>query len=206
MTDPYSTDRQAHRPDSGRTSKLAWFSKLRGVDLSHTEFRVLTVLMTYTNADGTNAHPGVARLARDCQMTERSIQRILRALEDKRAITITQVGGNQNWKGCATVYRVNTPKGDTVSNKGDGTSGARVIPLSPHQVITPVHQHHSESSDSGAPQAAPRYEDSIEGIEDWYHDTTGSHIDGPAFSTALGMYESGSPFRAIQNKIAKDYL
>jgi hypothetical protein len=77
----------------------------------------LALLVGYSNAQGENAHPGLTWLANDSGMSERQVRRILRSLEAKSAIAVTQEGGNQTFKGAATVYVILTvpkrPKGDT---------------------------------------------------------------------------------------------
>jgi hypothetical protein len=89
---------------SSRGQKLNWYKTLRGAELTSGEFRILVLLSTYTNEHLENAHPGVELLAQDAGMTVRGVQLILRSLEDKGAILVTQEGGNKTFKGAATVY------------------------------------------------------------------------------------------------------
>ncbi len=102
---------------SSRRSKLDWYKSLRGADLTPAEAYVLILLVGYSDADRGNAHPSTARLAEDSGMTGRGVQKILKRLEAKKAIVVTEEGGNQVRKGAATVYRILTPpqrpKGDT---------------------------------------------------------------------------------------------
>lgn len=111
-------------PGNPRRSKLDWFKAIRGADLTSAEVHLLALLVGYSNAQGENAYPGLTRLADDSGLSERQVRRILRSLEDKRAIAVTQEGGNQTFKGAATVYMILTvpkrPKGDTDDRlKGD---------------------------------------------------------------------------------------
>jgi hypothetical protein len=63
------------------------------------------------------------------------VQRILRSLEAKRAIVATQEGGNQVFKGAATVYKILTPP---QRDKGE----------------TPFTLHDDESADKGGTSTA----------------------------------------------------
>ena len=127
-------------------SKLEWLKRLRGVPMPPNEYRVLVTLCGYTSSDGSNAFPSVRRLADDCCMTERSVQRILRSLEKAGRIVQTSPGGNAIGKGRAAVYAVQEviPKPDTsvtlddpgrataVSGKGDSSVVSSPTPVSPH--------------------------------------------------------------------------
>ena len=64
--------------------KVQYLSELRGVDLEHAEFRILTLLLSYADRECRNAFPGNARLARDMGIKDvRRVIRVLRALEEK---------------------------------------------------------------------------------------------------------------------------
>lgn len=107
-----------------RRSKLDWFKAIRDADLTSPEIHLMALLIGYSNAQGENAYPSVARLANDSGMSQRQVQRILRSLEAKRVIAVTLEGGNKTFKGAATVYRImampKRPKGDTDDTlKGD---------------------------------------------------------------------------------------
>src|SRR4030095_12060385 len=82
--------REAEMAKSSRGQKLNWYKTLRGAELTSGEFRILVLLSTYTNEHLENAHPGVELLAQDAGMTVRGVQLILRSLEDKGAILVTQ--------------------------------------------------------------------------------------------------------------------
>jgi hypothetical protein len=141
-----------------RRSKLDWYKSLRGADLTLAEAYVLVLLVGYSDASMENAYPGVARLAEDSKIDKRRVQRILKSLVAKKAIEVTQEGGNQVRKGAATVYRILTPpqrskggahatlqdddKGGISSTKGGTTGQTRVAPMPPHQVINQVINHH----------------------------------------------------------------
>ena len=42
----------------GNLTKLGWQKALRGAELTHAEFRILTIIGTYTNAELSSAFPG----------------------------------------------------------------------------------------------------------------------------------------------------
>lgn len=92
-----------------RRSKLDWYKSLRGADLTQAEFVILVLLAGYSNASRENAYPGSVRLAADSGIDRRRVRRILKSLEAKKAIAVTEEGGNQIRKGAATVYMVLTP-------------------------------------------------------------------------------------------------
>lgn len=62
--------------------KFAYEKALRGRNLKDGEYKVLTTLLTYADADGKNAHPGVETLANACNMVERTVRTHLKALCD----------------------------------------------------------------------------------------------------------------------------
>lgn len=112
-----------------RRSKLDWLKSLRGADLTPAEFCILVLLVSYSNASRENAYPGVARLAEDAGMDKRRVQRILQRLVAKNAIAVTQEGGNQVFKGAATIYKILTPpqrpKGETQFTLQSDKSGSK---------------------------------------------------------------------------------
>lgn len=99
---------------SGRSlNKFVWMEALRGADLTHAEYRVLINLSTYARGDLTNAHPGLARLCEDAQVSQPTAKKALRRLVEKGWIVLTDPGGNEHWKGKANVYALAFPKGVT---------------------------------------------------------------------------------------------
>lgn len=194
-------------------SKLTWLTSLRGADLTHGEFRVLTILGTYSSGDGTNAHPGISRLAADCVMTERHVQRVLRALVGKGAIRETALGGNAVRKGWASVYAVNLKgdirdsKGDIPDSKGDirdEEAASNVTPSGPYIRSCrsgPIDQ--TLSSGEGPSPATALDADDFAPIREWLEAQLGD-FDSFEESIALGMWGNGSNRIAILNKISKD--
>lgn len=220
-------------PGNPRRSKLDWLKSLRGADLTPAEVYVLVLLVSYSNAAMENAYPGVARLAADAGMSDRQVQRILHNLVAKGAIVVTQEGGNQVFRGAATVYKVLTPpqrkgdthdtlqddkpgyKGDISGQKGDILGQTRVTPMSTHQVINQVINHHPDSYESG-PTATqlgachgedqdenddePNAEAFLEELNDELTLTPGE------MTTAEAMWQRGIHPNAVRNKINKDRL
>ncbi|CQD11855.1 hypothetical protein BN1232_02232 [Mycobacterium lentiflavum] len=60
--------------------KHGYLKLLRGVDMTYSEYRVLVTMLSYSDGDGTHAHPGNARLAEDCDICERSVKNALVSL------------------------------------------------------------------------------------------------------------------------------
>lgn len=104
-------------------SKLDYLDGLRGADLSAGEFRVLVTVVGYANSyDGRNAHPGNPTLARDCGMTERSVERHLKSLMSKGWLS-QRVRGGRNGAGdsWASTYDLRTPRVSTRQTCRDDT-------------------------------------------------------------------------------------
>src|SRR3954453_6389569 len=91
--------------------------RLDGLTLSASEFELLILLAQHARDDGTSVFPGLARLARLSGKDERSVQRLLRALEARHLIHAVayRAGG----RGHATEYQVTIPP-----------AGERVTPVS----------------------------------------------------------------------------
>jgi|SRR5829696_374871 len=110
-------------PGNPRRSKLDWLKSLRGADLTTAEVYVLVLLASYSGASRENAHPGVTRVAEDSGLSKRQVQNILKSLTAKNAIAVTQEGGNQVFKGAATVYKILTPPQRPKGNTDDPLQG-----------------------------------------------------------------------------------
>ena len=207
-------------------SKLSWFKRLRGAGLNDAEFRVLVVLSTYTDKEGNQAFPGNTRLAAECGMQPRSIQRILQRLETKGWISQRHRGGNEYGRGRANVWDlVRTPptgvihKGDPTSHKGDPTvhKGDPRSHFKGDPTVTPSGYLDqgiaSGPKDHSAPKVAasaePRRHDwdvigaNMDNLED-YLDEQGLMTDTRAYNLAHQMWENGSHPLAIHNAIAAE--
>ena len=73
-------------------SKLDYLRDLRGAKISASEFRVLVMVLTYADQHGERAFPGVARLADDCRLSERQVQRCLNRLDTEGYLDEKQRG------------------------------------------------------------------------------------------------------------------
>lgn len=89
--------------------KLQFLSTLRGGDFTHAEYRVLVTLLSYTDRDGCNAHPGVARLADDCHMSTGTVRKALRELKRRGWVYETHKGRPAKHRRVASTYRVQLP-------------------------------------------------------------------------------------------------
>lgn len=67
------------------------------------------MLATYADRDGDNAHPGVDRLAADCECDERTVRRHLTRLADLGLIERTFEGSSAGRRRLADCYRLTMP-------------------------------------------------------------------------------------------------
>jgi hypothetical protein len=96
-TNPTDADSLAPAGDSSTTGSrvpvvttpLPWLRAVRRTKMPLAGKGVALALVTYANKDGTNAHPGEARLAADCGINEQSVRRHLAALRDVGLIVRT---------------------------------------------------------------------------------------------------------------------
>ena len=94
-------------------SKLLYLKSLHGVKMEPASaYRVLVTILDYADADGTNAWPGVARLAKDCCMSERQLQRCLDKLREGGFVHEDERGGRDRGNK-ASVYSVPTRQNGT---------------------------------------------------------------------------------------------
>jgi len=141
-------------------SKLSWQKTLRYADdLTHAEFRVLTVISTYTDESMGNAFPGFSQIVGASCVSGSTAKAAIKNLIEKGWLVLIEEGGNQYWKGKANVYAVATPtspkgvahrppsgggKGVDECNQGDRSSveGGQPLPdeggysVPPHQIPT----------------------------------------------------------------------
>ncbi|WP_371829876.1 helix-turn-helix domain-containing protein [Rhodococcoides yunnanense] len=102
-------------------TKLQWFTELRGADLTHAEFRVVTILATYTDAQMDNAFPGLNKLATEARVRVNTAREALKSLQSKGWIRLTQEGGNQYGKGRANVWSLTIPGEKGVADRTPST-------------------------------------------------------------------------------------
>lgn len=94
------------------TDKFAFLRSLAGrEDLTHAEFRVLVLLMNYTDRHLMNAYPGTVRLAQDMAINDvRQVRRLLKSLEAKGYLEVVWAGGSRRGsRRSATNYMVTLP-------------------------------------------------------------------------------------------------
>lgn len=132
------------------------------------EWRILMLLAKHANHDGTNARPGIARLVRVSGKAERTVQTILRTLEQKGLIVPTayRKGGREH----VTVYRL------TLSAPDERVQPA--APFSPERVqfdavkgaagCTPIRPERTEEEDCrvGVPSGPPTKNDQYVEVPD----------------------------------------
>lgn len=90
------------------TSVFDWTKHLRYVRIGRTAKLVGLMLATFADPDGTNAYPGVARLAVACGLDYKTVKR---ALADLLAAGLVDVdGGHSGRRGQYNVYRLTLPE------------------------------------------------------------------------------------------------
>lgn len=72
---------------------ITLMSKIWRTNLPTAEKMVMLVIADHANDDGTNAWPGVATIARKTSMSERTVQRYIKALEESGLILVVAQGG-----------------------------------------------------------------------------------------------------------------
>src|SRR4028119_1001522 len=78
------------------------------LDLSHDKQNILIAMADHANDDGVNCFPGVDYLAWKCGYDRRSIQRILRLLEDDGLIS--PLAFPEGGRGHATEYKIDVTR------------------------------------------------------------------------------------------------
>ncbi|MBK0332507.1 hypothetical protein I8D64_13990 [Brachybacterium sp. MASK1Z-5] len=103
---------KVRRAPSGKPSKFQYLEALRDAhDLTHAEFHLLTVLLTYADADLSNGRPGHARLAAHMGYgggDPRQVRKLLDSLERKGYVEVQEPGTNTGSRRAAT-YRLVLP-------------------------------------------------------------------------------------------------
>lgn len=166
-------------------NKLEYGKLLReATDLTHAEYRVLSLLVSYTDGDLQNAWPGNARLAENAAMSVRYCQEVLKSLLKKGYLCVAHPGGNQYGWHRATAYVITVPEqlggtgkgglrfqvkdepqrgGRTIDDgKGEPQTQTRVMPDSSHHVSdqlntsAPSEAHPTVRASRGALNGTPR--------------------------------------------------
>lgn len=88
--------------------RFTWERALRRLVLGRSKF-VGLMLATYADRDGDNAHPGVDRLAADCECDERTIRRHLTRLAELGLIRRTFEGSSAGRRRLADCYQLTMP-------------------------------------------------------------------------------------------------
>ena len=137
-------------------SKLGWQKSTRyATDLTHAEFRVLTILVTFTDENLGNAFPGQDRLFEAACVSVPTGKKALKSLIEKGWIVLVEEGGNQHWKGKANVYAVTTPKGASELPPSDIPKGANGLPPSPIPKGVSEFQEGGKSGPQGGKSLTP---------------------------------------------------
>lgn len=89
--------------------RFEWERSIRRLRLGHSTKGVALMLATYSDKSGTNAHPGVERLAADLEVDERTVRRHLTRLVDLKLLTKTFEGSSAGRRRLADCYALMLP-------------------------------------------------------------------------------------------------
>lgn len=89
--------------------RFSWERLVLACTLPPTTKLVALALATHADADGSHAHPGQDRLARECGIQPRAVRRHLDALAALELVVRTFRGSSAGRAGRADVYRLNAP-------------------------------------------------------------------------------------------------
>jgi len=137
-------------------SKLGWQKTLRYADdLTHAEFRVLTVISTYTDESMGNAFPGFSQIVGASCVSGSTAKAAIKSLIEKGWLVLIEEGGNQYWKGKANVYAVATPTSPKgVAHRppsGGGKGGTQAPPSTARKGADEHNQGDRSSVEGGQP-------------------------------------------------------
>lgn len=90
-------------------NKLKYLQLLRYAALTHAEYRVLVTLLTYADPDGTNAHPGYAKLSRECRASKGTVSKGIKRLKRLGWLWQESSGIRGEHSQVAAVYRLTVP-------------------------------------------------------------------------------------------------
>lgn len=90
-------------------SKLTYLKDLRVHKIGNGAYRVLLAVFNYTDQDGGSAHPGIARLAQDCDMGESTVRRHLTWLKEHGYVVQESRGHSVGDVNLASVYSLALP-------------------------------------------------------------------------------------------------
>lgn len=189
--------------ESRRVDQHEWRRAIRGRMQSPTVFAVAQALVSYTNKDGSKAHPGNERLAADVGCTTKTIQRALKWLRDEGWIRLDQPANRPDQgRKIAQEWSLTVPEQWTST---DPTVDSGVHPPDPdlhHSAL--VERAHSASG----PQKNnfldidhPDYDDEL--AEEWIADQVDG-FSGYELTTTGNMLANGVHPRVIVNKILRE--
>ncbi|MGV0781469.1 helix-turn-helix domain-containing protein [Mycolicibacterium sp. XJ775] len=127
----------------------AFRRSLRRAGITATQYRLAVELCEYANQDRSVVWPSVAVLAEDCEISERSVVRMLNQLESHGFIACD--GGRKGGRGCSTRWRL-IVKGD---NSGTlyGTKGDTSDTVSEAKRVTPEAERVTPEAERVTPEA-----------------------------------------------------
>ncbi len=109
-------------------SKLTWLKRTDGHKFTGAEFRVLIALFNHSNADGTNAHPGLKLLAEETVYRKSGVSEAITSLKARGWIRETSRGSG--YTGNASVFELvpDAPSSSAQPEQPDPSSSAVAEP------------------------------------------------------------------------------
>lgn len=210
--------------------RYLWERVLKKSAAGQTTRLVGLMLATYTNRDGTNAHPGVERLREDCQLgSDKTVRTHLAKLVDLGLIHRTFEAKASGRRDLADVYVLTKPAEsvvvpeprEAVETTGNSIKSAPEPPVSgspqerstyraPEHPTNEVIDHHSAKRSLPASTRngdRPIDPDDYEDEHEWLRDTLSSEFDrdlAPDEEAVLYNWAAeGVNLKVIENKIRK---
>lgn len=90
-------------------SKLAYLRLLQNAGLTHAQYRILVTILTYSDRDGMNAHPGFANLAKECKMSKGTVSKGITALKRAGWLWESARGIRGDGSPSASVFELRVP-------------------------------------------------------------------------------------------------
>ncbi|MGN8245281.1 hypothetical protein ACTHAM_002400 [Cellulomonas soli] len=141
-------------------TKLQWQKRLRGADITNTEYRILMTICSYTDKSLSNAHPGWARIVADSCITEKTAKKAVFSLMVKGWLRLVEAGGNQYGKGRANVYALAVP----LSTRGVAGAPLDDFPPSPGRGVIDDRRGVIDDQGRGVAATPPSGSTSIRGM------------------------------------------
>jgi hypothetical protein len=176
--------------------------------LGGNELLVLTCLALYASADGRNIYPSVATIAKETGLGRRTVQRVLRALEEARWIVQARPNKvTETYRNIGRCFALNykrlKPQGRHHDAGATMTRGATMSRGGRHHDALSIHYPSKESVTTPGEQAEllPK-PDPLEGFDDWWK----QYPNKVAKKAAQRAWKADKPDAALRETIMADTI